>query len=137
MGYFSELVIDNEYYEDYSFPSPEMEWRWRIEDLKNRLEETANGNYGITAHYFMGCQFSREDLAYTPSEYFSRASDILAAISIAEEKIAIAEAKELTAEINDEVEKYQDERIPGQLTIWDILVTERPDLSESELEIAA
>ena len=25
MGYFSELAIDNDYCEDYSYPSPEME----------------------------------------------------------------------------------------------------------------
>ena len=84
MGYFSELAIDNDYCEDYSYPSPEMKLKWRIEDLKDRLDEISKGNYGITAHYFMGCQFSEEDLAYTPPEYFSRASDILAAISSSE-----------------------------------------------------
>ena len=135
--YFSELAIDNDYYEDYSYPSPEMELRWRIDDLKERLDEISKGNYGITAHYFMGCQFSDEDLTYTPPEYFSRASDILAAISIAEEKIAALEQKEVIAEIDDGVNGYQDESIPGQLTIWDFMSSEQTELTDVYLEIAA
>lgn len=77
MGYFSELDINNACYEDHSYPSPEMELRWRIEDLRSRLDEITNGEYGITAHYFMGCQFSKDNLAFTPPKYFSRASDII------------------------------------------------------------
>lgn len=137
MGYFSELAIDNDYCEDYSYPSPEMELKWRIEDLKDRLDEISKGNYGITAHYFMGCQFSEEDLAYTPPEYFSRASDILAAISVAEEKISALEQKEMISEINDVVDGYQDESMPGQLTIWDFMNNKQTELTDAYLEIAA
>lgn len=137
MGYFSELAIDNDYCEDYSYPSPEMELKWRIEDLKDRLDEISKGNYVITAHYFMGCQFSEEDLAYTPPEYFSRASDILAAISIAEEKISALEQKEMISEINDVVDGYQDESMPGQLTIWDFMNSKQTELTDAYLEIAA
>ena len=80
-GDFSELDINDACYEDHSYPSPEMELRWRIEDLRNRLDEITNGEYRITAHYFMGYQFSKDDLAFTPSEYFSRASDVLDTIA--------------------------------------------------------
>ena len=137
MGYFSELAIDNDYYEDYSYPSPELELRWRIEDLKDRLDDISKGNYGVTAHYFMGCQFSEKDLAFTPPEYFSRASDILAAISIAEDKIASLEEKEMIADIDNETNEYQDESIPGQLTIWDFMNSEQTELTEAYLEVAA
>lgn len=136
-GIFSELDIDNDYYEDYSYPSPEMELRWRIEDLKDRLDEISKGNYGVTAHYFMGCQFSEEDLAYTPPEYFSRASDILAAITIAEDKIAASEEKEIIADIDNEIDGDHNESIPGQLTIWDFMISKQTELTEAYLEVAA
>ena len=101
MGYFSELDINNTCYEDHSYPSPEMELRWRIEDLRNRLDEITNGEYGITAHYFMGCQFSKDNLAFAPPEYFSRASDIIDAIAIAEEKLAMSDYEESENAIRD------------------------------------
>ncbi len=83
------MDINDACYEDHSYPSPEMELRWRIEDLRNRLDEITNGEYGITAHYFMGYQFSKDDLAFTPPEYFSRASDVLD--TIAEEELALSD----------------------------------------------
>lgn len=120
MGYYSELAIEDTYREDYSYPSPEMQLRWRIEDLKSRLEDIAGGSYGVTAHYYMGCRFSKEDLAYAPPEYFSRASDIMTAISIAEEKLTAMEAEESDIQLK-EITVPEIEEIPGQLTIWDIL----------------
>lgn len=123
MGYYSELAIEDTYREDYSYPSPEMQLRWRIEDLKSRLEDFAGGNYGVSAHYDMGCRFSKEDLAYVPPEYFSRASDIMTAISIAEEKLAVMEAEEYDFQFKEEpIPKV--EETPGQLTLWDMLPTE-------------
>ena len=119
MGYYSELAIEDTYREDYSYPSPEMQLRWRIEDLKSRLEDIAGGSYRVTAHYYMGCRFSKEDLAYAPPEYFSRACDIMTAISIAEEKLTVMEAEE--SELREiEKSKTNTNEIPGQLTIWDI-----------------
>ena len=44
MGYYSELAIEDTYREDYSYPSPEMQLRWRIEDFKSRLEDTVGTN---------------------------------------------------------------------------------------------
>ena len=38
MGYYSELAIEDAYHEDYSYSSPEMQLRWRIEDLTSQLE---------------------------------------------------------------------------------------------------
>lgn len=63
MGYYSELAIEDTYREGYSYPSPEMQLRWRIEDLKSRLEDITGGKYGVTAHYYMGCRYTKEDLA--------------------------------------------------------------------------
>lgn len=44
MGYYSELAIDDTYREDHSYPSPELQLKWRIEDLRNRLEDISRGN---------------------------------------------------------------------------------------------
>ena len=125
MGYYSELAIEDVYREDYSYPSPEMQLRWRIEDLKSRLEDIARGSYGVTAHYYMGCRFSIENLAYAPPEYFSRASDIMTAITIAEEKLAVMEAEESDIQLK-ETTVLEIEEIPEQLTIWDILPKKAP-----------
>lgn len=136
MGYYSELAIEDTYRKDYSYPSPEMQLRWRIEDLKSRLEDIAGGSYGVTAHYYMGCQFSKEDLAYTPPEYFSRVSDIMTAISIAEEKLTAMETEESDIQLK-ETTVPEIEEIPGQLTIWDILPREFIEQPKSELKAAA
>lgn len=136
MGYYSELTIEDTYHEDYSYPSPEMQLRWRIEDLQSRLEDIAGDNYGVTAHYYMGCRYSKEDLAYAPPEYFSRASDIMTAISIAEEKLALMKAEKSDIQLK-ETTMPEIEEIPGQLTIWDILPIEIVEQPESELKAAA
>ena len=119
MGYYSELAIEDAYHEARSYPSPELQLKWRIEDLQSRLVDISMGHYGITAHCFMGCRFSRDDLAYTPPEFFSRVSDIMDALAIAEDRLAAMEAEEAE---NREIEKNKTntEEIPGQLTIWDI-----------------
>ena len=134
VGYVSELAIENEYYGDFSYPSPALESKWRIEDLKARLDEIEKGNYGITAHYFMGCQFSKEDLAYTPPEYFSRVSDIIDAIAIAEERLNLFDCIESDNEF--ETDCLNSEETPGQLTIGDFLRCGSVDLFEEE-EFAA
>ena len=136
MGYYSELVIEDSYCENYSYPPPEMQLRWRIEDLKSRLEDIVGGSYGVTAHYYMGCRFSKEDLAYAPPECFSRASDIMTAISIAEEKLTVMEAEESDIQLKETTVPEIEER-PGQLTIWDILPIDFVEKPESELKTVA
>lgn len=136
MGYYSELAIEGTYREDYSYPSPEMQLRWRIEDLKSRLEDISGGNYGVTAHYYIGGQYSKDDLDYALPEYFSRASDIMAAISIAEEKLALMEAEESKIQLK-ETTMTESEEIPGQLTICNILPKKIVEQSKSELKAAA
>lgn len=68
----------------------------------------------------MGCRYSKDDLAYALPEYFSRASDIMAAISIAEEKLALMKAEESEIQLK-ETTMTESEEIPGQLTICNIL----------------
>lgn len=47
MEYFSNLAIEKEeqaVFEDHSYPAPEIQLQWRIEDLFNRLEELQHGD---------------------------------------------------------------------------------------------
>ena len=121
MGYYSELVMGEQYWDhpDHSIISPARKWKWRIEDLLSRLEDITTGKYGLTAHFFMDCQYLRDDLAYAPPEYFSRESDIMDAIALAKERLAAIEAEEteLRGTVNS---KIITKEIPGQLTIWDV-----------------
>lgn len=138
MGYYSNLAIEGTYHEDHSYSSPELQLKWRIEDLRSRLEDISTGNYGSTAHCFMGCRFPRDDLAYTPPEYFSRESDIMDALAIAKESLAAMEAEE--AELREiKKSKTNTEEHPGQLTIWDIPYAETEPLAPytEELKTAA
>ena len=133
MGYYSELAIDDTYREDHSYPSPELQLKWRIEDLRIRLEDISKGKYGIIAHCYTGFRYSKDDLSYIPPEYFCRESDIMDAITIAEEKLALVETEE-TEQREIGKKKTQTEEIPGQLTIWDILQAKFEVLTQHEFE---
>lgn len=74
-------------------------------------------------------------VAYTPPEYFSRESDVMDALAIAEESLVVMEAE--LREI--EKSKTNTEEYPGQLTIWDIPYAETELLAPytEELKTAA
>ena len=120
MGYYSELAIDDTYREDHSYPSPELQLKWRIEDLRSRLEDISKGKYGIIAHCYTGFRYSKDDLSYAPPEYFCRESDIMDAIAIAEEKLSLIESEEYEIQPKETTITTIDV-ILGQLSIWDIL----------------
>lgn len=134
MGYYSELAIDDTYREDHSYPSPELQLKWRIEDLRSRLEDISNGKHGISAYCYTGCRCSKDDLSYTPPEYFCRETDIMDAIAIAEEKLALIEAEE-TEQRKIGKNKTKTEELSGQLTIWDILQANLEVLTQHEFEL--
>jgi len=136
MGVYTEMTIENNRREDHSYPSPEKQLRWRIEDMQSRLEDISTGNYGVIAHYYMGCQYTKEELAYAPPEYFSRISDILTAISIAEQKLVLIETEDPKNQLKESTTAMNEE-IPGQLTIWDIIPKEIVTLSELQRKAAA
>lgn len=134
MGYYSELAIDDTYREDHSYPSPKLQLKWRIEDLRSRLENISKGKYGIIAHCYTGFRYSKDDLSYAPPEYFCRESDIMDAITIAEEKLALIEAEE-TEQREIGKKKTQTEELPGQLAILDILQARLDLLTQHEFEL--
>lgn len=78
MGYFSNIAIDKEEqatYEDHSYPSPEMQLQWRIEDLFNRLEELHHGRYNQETVDYSDCRLSRTDIEYALPEHLSNVDD--------------------------------------------------------------
>ena len=82
MGYFSSLASAyEEEYDDYSYPSPESQLKWRLEDLYSRLEEIKEGN--IPRHLIdEGLRLTDDEIRYAIPEYFVRASDVDRAIDL-------------------------------------------------------
>ena len=82
MGYYSNLALEYEEYEDYSYPSPDCQLKWRLEDLYSRLEEIREGN--IPRHLVdEGLRLTDDEIRYAIPEYFVRASDVERAIELA------------------------------------------------------
>ena len=62
MGYFSNLAVQyvpNDH--DYSYPPPEKQLLWRLEDLENRLHELTTQRSGRRDE---GEYFSEDNLRY-------------------------------------------------------------------------
>lgn len=80
MGYYSNLAIDEvAYRHDVSITSPEQQLLWRLDDLRDRLDELkrSGGLYGGV------CCFTKSDLRYAPPDYFSTIYDVDCAIELA------------------------------------------------------
>lgn len=99
MGYFSNYaLVFFDYFEDNGFPSPEMELLWRLDDLKDQLEELiADG-----APYQSGYNYTDDDIRCALPEHLCYISDdreYIGGISMVERAI------ELTKE--DLLNKYR------------------------------
>ena len=99
MGYFSNYALEFfDYFEDNGFPSPEMELLWRLDDLKDQLEELiADG-----APYQSGYIYTDDDIRCALPEHLCYISDdreYIGGISMVERAI------ELTKE--DLLNKYR------------------------------
>lgn len=113
MGCFSSLALEYENdYEDYSYPSPECQLKWRIEDLYSRLEEISEGN--IPRHLIdEGLRLTDDEIRYAIPEYFVRASDVERAI-----ELAISDMKskyDIDVDVPCEDEHLPEQPLIGQL----------------------
>ena len=127
MGYFSDLAIEKEeqaVFVDHSYPSPEMQLQWRIEDLFNSLEETFD---------YSDCRLSRTDIEYALPEHLSSVDDIITAIAIAKHKLQRAFSEDQYEETNV---TEKDDVLPGQITIWEYVEREKESV-EALLSVAA
>lgn len=107
MGYFSNYALEFfDYFEDNGFPSPEMELLWRLDSLKEQLEELiANG-----APNQSGCIYNDDDIRCALPEHLCYVSDdqlYIGDISMVKRAIELAK-KDLLNEYRINV--YEDER---------------------------
>lgn len=131
MGYFSNLALEKAeqaVFEDLSYPSPEMQLQWRIEELFLRLEELHYESFD-----YSDCRLSRNDIEYALPEHLSNVDDIITAIAIAKYKLQHAFLDDQYEETNA---KEKDDVLPGQITIWEYVETEKEPV-EQLLSIAA
>lgn len=136
MGYFSNLAIEKEeqaVFEDHSYPSPEIQLQWRIEDLFSRLDELHHGRYNPGVLDYSDCRLSRTDIEYALPEHLTNVDDIITAIAIAKYKLQRAFAEEQCEETNV---KENDDVLPGQITIWEFVEREK-ESAEALFPIAA
>lgn len=124
MGYFSMLQLELDEEEDLSYPSPEQQLLWRLDDLKDRLQFlNARG-----ASYRSGYYLLDDDVRYALPEDLHCIYYVEKAIEMAKQdlwnhyEIAIPDEDELTAiedQVTDEQDDYND---PNQITIFDVIV---------------
>ncbi len=73
--------------EDTSYPSPERELLWRLEDLQSRLRGLAEGGAGISC-YRSSTGLCDDDIHYAPPGYLTSVEDVARAIEMAKRDLA-------------------------------------------------
>ena len=79
MGYYTNLAaafLDRD--SDYSYPSPERELFWRMDDLESRLEELRSKNGRYESHITVP-----DDIRYALPEHLGTISEVKRAIEFA------------------------------------------------------
>ena len=79
MGYYTYLAaafLDGD--SDYSYPSPERELFWRMDDLESRLEELRSKNACYESHITVP-----EDIRYALPEHLGTISEVKRALEFA------------------------------------------------------
>ena len=124
MGYFSNFIVDDE--EDNSYPSPERQLIWRLEDLQSRLEELKeNGE----PHRYKddGLRLTDDDIRYAIPEYFVRIVDVERAIDLAISDLQLKYNIVLAEEYIDEEQSICDVQPPEQLYFDEFLIVKPYD----------
>ena len=117
MGYFSELNLDMSY-EDNSYPTEEQQLMWRIDDLKDRLQELQDKG----ASYRSGYIYMNEDIKYALPEDLHCIYHVEKALEMAKQDlynkygIDLYEQEEQSDEDNET--DYLD---PRQMTLFDYM----------------
>lgn len=98
---------------DQSYPLPEIQLFWRLEELVARKQELAKNREGVKS----GFLYSEDDLRFAPVEHFSSAATIEKAIELAKQDFleyginAVALVEELEKE--EEAQNDTQMRFPG------------------------
>ena len=120
MGYFTNYALDREdRYEDYSYPSPERQLMWRLEDLQCRWEELKG--YGAPhPKYDAGVRLTDDDVRYATPECFMSVKDVERAIELAISDLRVHYGIELKENSTEEKRFAYDLTIVGQLAFDEI-----------------
>ena len=108
-------IIDNDY--DWSYPAPEMQLLWRLDDLQDRLEELVAKD----APYRDGYIYSEDDIRYALPEYLYDISKVERAIELSKDdlvnKYGLPDPETLMI---DESKLVAEDRVI-QMTLFEIL----------------
>ena len=125
MGYFSNFKIDYDE-EDNSYPSPDRQLMWRLEDLQSRLEELQE-NGEPRRYYDEGLRLTDDDIRYAIPEYFVRIVDVERAIDLVISDLQLKYNIVLAEEHIDEGQSICDVQPPEQLCFDEFLIVEPYD----------
>ena len=106
MGYFSNFKIDYDE-EDNSYPSPDRQLMWRLEDLQSRLEELQE-NGEPRRYYDEGLRLTDDDIRYAIPEYFVRIVDVERAIDLVIRDLELKYGIDIVAEPCDDIENISE-----------------------------
>ena len=106
MGYFSNFKIDYDE-EDNSYPSPDRQLIWRLEDLQSRLEELKE-NGEPRRYYDEGLRLTDDDIRYAIPEYFVRIVDVERAIDLVIRDLELKYGIDIVAEPCDDIENISE-----------------------------
>lgn len=113
-------IIDDDY--DWSYPAPEMQLLWRLDDLQDRLEELVAKD----APYRDGYIYSEDDIRYALPEHLYDIGKVERAIELAKDdlvnKYGLPDPETL---ISDESEIVAENRV-GQMSLLELLSEELP-----------
>ena len=122
MGYFSMLQLELDE-EDNSYPSPEQQLFWRLEDLKNRLQVLNKKG----ASYRSGYYLLDDDVKYALPEDLHCVYYVERAIELAKRDLKnnygiIIDEDEEQIDNEEETAQYQEVyEDPNQITIFDFI----------------
>lgn len=108
-------IIDDDY--DWSYPAPEMELLWRLDDLQDRLEELIAKD----APYRDGYIYSEDDIRYALPEHLYDIGKVERAIELAKDDLVNKYSLPDTGALMiDEPELVAEDRVI-QMTLFEIL----------------
>lgn len=116
-------IIDDDY--DWSYPAPEMQLLWRLDDLQDRLEELITKD----APYRDGYMYSEEDIRYALTERLFDIGKVERAIEfIKDELVNKYGLPDPDSLILDESESADNDCV-GQMTMFDLLHEKLPKVA--------
>ena len=113
-------IVDDDY--DWSYPAPEMQLLWRLDDPQDRLEELIAKD----APYRDGYIYSEDDIRYALPEHLYDIGKVERAIELAKDDLVNKYGlPDLETLMIDESELVAEDRVI-QMTIFEILPEELP-----------